>query len=1464
QKSGCYECGVQGHFKRECPKLKNNNNQDNQGGRNNAPARVYAVGRAGADPDANVELHVKSPNSPIQHRSNARRARFRLELDVVSDETAHVVTVMFDDIVKELVKYVVEDSDTKASNSVDEEPIEDKDETAWKNLTHNRKKRTMVPKEHSKGMMDVIGWDFVLYNMYLHQTVLSEPEAPEEASPSPDYVPRPEHPPSLDYVLGPKHPPSPDYVYLSQSTRSYVADFDMEEDPEEDPADYPADGRDDDDDDDDDDESSEDDADDEDNEAYKDDDDDEEEEYLAFETDEPVPTQPSPSLRRAGISVRLLRPMAASMEARIAEYASAPTPLLPLLSPLTPLSYPIPHIPSPSLHVPSPPTTSPTYIEAPLCYKDVGIWLRDASPSTQHPSDIPSPPLLLPSTTHRDNIPEANMPLRKRARFTALAFRFKFKESSATAAARQHGLDIATVQAIDCNKAVYTELLACQAEVRALHEQIRVLQRQIQQGHNRTRDLEPVRDSEPQDRPADAVNTIPFKMTLKRTVITTTPITDAQIKALIAQRVATGLAEYEATGEVVVTEMIVTIPELAKEDKHLLLVSVPIVTSSNNLKVKGTDVLSYNQRFQELALVCLRMFPKESDEVKKYVGGLPDLIQGSCAPKCTNCKRTGYLARDYRSQPVVANNLKTPGENQRVLTFFECRAYGHFKKDCSKLKNKNQGNQARNGNVVARAYVMGNAGTNLNSNVVTGTFLLNNHYALILFNTDAHRSFVSIAFSSLIDIIPTTLDYGYDVHLFNIDLMPVELGSFDVIIVMDWLSKYHVVIFCDEKIVCIPFRNKTLIVRGDGSDNGHGSQLNIISCTKTQKYLLKGCPIFLAHVTTKKSEVKSEEKRLEDVPIFETFLKYFLRTCRELNKLTVKNRYPLPRIDNLFDQLQGSSVCSKIDLRSGYHQLRVREEDISKTAFRTRYGNYKFQVILFCLTNAPAVFMDLMNSNKQEHEEHLKIILELLKKEEMYEKFSKCVVLTQNEKVIAYASRQLKIHEKNYTTHDMELGAVKELNMRQHRWFELLSDYDYKIRHHPGKANAVAGALSRKERNQPLQIQALFMTIGFDLPKQILEAQTEARKPENLRAEDVGGMLVETPGESKNLTKEKLEPCIDETLYFNNRSWLLCYANLRTLIMHDSHKSKHSVQPSSDKIYQDKKQLYLCPNIKADNSTYVSKCLTCLKVKAEHQKPSGWLRVFQKALGTRLDRSMAYHPQTDVQSKRTIQMLEDMLRAYVIDFGNGWERHLPLIEFSYNNSYHASIKAAHLRHFMKSYANVRRKPLEIQVGDRVMLKVSPWKGVIRFGKWGKLNARYIGPFKVLAKVGTVAYKLELPQQLSRVHSTFHVSNLKKCLSDEPLAILLDEIHIDDKLHFVEEPVEIIDREVKQLNQSRIPIINVRWNSRRGLEFIWEREDQFQKEVFASLHKNCTLDKCRILRLVDKAPLTGEDYKKLLF
>ncbi|KAI3804484.1 hypothetical protein L1987_26058 [Smallanthus sonchifolius] len=375
-------------------------------------------------------------------------------------------------------------------------------------------------------------------------------------------------------------------------------------------------------------------------------------------------------------------------------------------------------------------------------------------------------------------------------------------------------------------------------------------------------------------------------------------------------------------------------------------------------------------------------------------------------------------------------------------------------------------------------------------------------------------------------------------------------------------------------------------------------------------------------------------------------------------------------------------------------------------------------------------------------------------------------VLMQRGKVMAYASRKLKIHEKNYTTHDLELGAVvfalkiwrhylygtkceiftnhkslqyifnqKELNMRQRRWVELLNDYDFNIRYHPGKANVVADALShyRVKKLARIYIDEIFSRHG--VPLNIIS---------------------------------------DRDGRFTSRFW----------------------------------------------------------------------QSIQTALGTQLNLSTAYHPQTDGQSERTIQTLEDMLRACVIDFKGNWDLHLPLVEFSYNNSYHTSIDMAP---FEALYSRKCRSPIcwteigEAQItgpeliqetSEKIMLirdnlLVSPWKGVVRFGKKGKLAPRFVCPFKILERIWKVAYKLDLPKELNNVHPTFHVSNLKKCLADENLQIPLDEVHIDESMHFVEKLVEITDREVKQLKRSRIPIVKVRWESKRGPEFTWEHEDQIK-------------------------------------
>ncbi|GKA20595.1 putative reverse transcriptase domain-containing protein [Tanacetum coccineum] len=461
-------------------------------------------------------------------------------------------------------------------------------------------------------------------------------------------------------------------------------------------------------------------------------------------------------------------------------------------------------------------------------------------------------------------------------------------------------------------------------------------------------------------------------------------------------------------------------------------------------------------------------------------------------------------------------------------------------------------------------------------------------------------------------------------------------------------------------------------------------------------------------------------------------------------------------------------------------------------------------------------------------------------------------VLMQKEKVIAYASRQLKVHEKNYTTHDLELAVVVfALKMWRHYLYgtKCVVFTDHKNSLPSGKGKCGSRCFERKERIKPLRVQALVMTIRLNLPKQILNAQAEVRKEENFVNEDLQDKMYQDLKKLYWWPNMKAE--IATYVKIPQWKWENITMDFVTklpktetgqdtiwVIVDRLTKYAHFLPIREDETLEKLTRQYL--------KEVISRHGVPVSIISDHDGKftSHFWKSLHKALDTQLDMSTTYHPQTDGQSERTIQTLEDMLRACVLDFGKGWDKHLPLVEFSYNNSYHTSIKAAP---FEALYGRKCQSPIYwAEVGDSQLIgpeiihettemiiqiksRIQATCDLIRFGKRGKLNPRYIGPFKIIAKVRTVAYRLELPEQLSRDHSTFHVSNLKKCMSDKTLAIPLDEIQTNDKLYFIEEPVEIMDREVKRLKQSRIPIFKVRWNSRRGPEFTWEHEDQMQQK-----------------------------------
>nr|GEY34103.1 putative reverse transcriptase domain-containing protein [Tanacetum cinerariifolium]GEY35669.1 putative reverse transcriptase domain-containing protein [Tanacetum cinerariifolium] len=852
-----------------------------------------------------------------------------------------------------------------------------------------------------------------------------------------------------------------------------------------------------------------------------------------------------------------------------------------------------------------------------------------------------------------------------------------------------------------------------------------------------------------------------------------------------------------------------------------------------NHTMVGAGHAAYTDRFHELARLVSHLVTLKSRMIKEYVYGLASQIRGMVAaiePKSIQKavhisgaltyeavrngsikkveKRgrrdnTGHLAKDCRGVPRNVNPVNA--RNPPVRACYECGSTDHVRSACPRL-NRAQGPEGSCPNQVI-ANNRGEGHGNQENQARGRAFMLG-------------ADFVSTTFIPLLDIESSELGFRYEIeiasgqlveidkvikgcqleiegHVFDINLIPFGHGSFDVIIGMDWLSNYNAEIIFYEKVVRIPLLDgKVLRVLGERSEKKVRLLISTKASDKKQgeivvvRVFLEVSPNDLSRlppiqeiefrielipgaVPIAKSPYHLEPFELEELSgqLKELHDKGFIRPSsspwgapilfvkkkngsfrmcidyRELNKLTVKNRYPLPRIDDLFDQLQGPYLD-------------------------------KFVI----------VFIDdilIYSKTQKEHVEHLRLVLGLLKKEKLYAKFSKCEFWLREVQFLRHVINGDGIH---VDPSKIEGGEEQELA------FQRLKD---KL------CNAYVLALPDGLKDFVVYCDAFRIGLGCVLMQKV---KAEYQRPSGFLQQPEFSIWKWEGITIDFVTK------LPRTISGHDTIWV---------IVDRLAKSAYFLPMRKDYKMDRLARLYL---------NEIS---------------------MQEALGTQLDMSMAYHPQTDGQSERTIQTLEDILRACVMEFRRSWDVHLSLVEFLYNNTYNSCVRCALFktlygrkcrspimwaeikdrlkatRDCQKSYADKRREPLEFSVGDSVLLKVSPWKGVVRFGKEGKLAPRFVGLFEIIKKVGHVAYRLDLSKELNGVHDTFYVSNLKKCLADPTLQVPLDEIQVDAKLNFIEEPVEILDKEFKKLKRSRTAIVKVRWNSKRSPEFMWEREDQMK-------------------------------------
>nr|GEV65222.1 hypothetical protein [Tanacetum cinerariifolium] len=748
---------------------------------------------------------------------------------------------------------------------------------------------------------------------------------------------------------------------------------------------------------------------------------------------------------------------------------------------------------------------------------------------------------------------------------------------------------------------------------------------------------------------------------------------------------------------------------------------------------------------------------------------------------CYKCGALNHMSRDCKKPMILCYN---------------CNQLGHKSNEClnpkaieaKPLKSIKEEKVKKTGipSLTARAYMMANEGDKVVRDVVTCTILVNSIPARVVYNSGASISFVSFKFSKNLSTPPNKLPFPLEVEIagdeivvvskvyrdieieidgsvFKIDLTHIVLGAFDIVIGMDWLDWYNANILCSQKLVrVVNPQGREIIIYGDKRK----SEFKLCSMMKARKYMSRGCQAYMAHVV----DTNVEKKSAKDVPVVNEFLDVFL------------------------EDLSGLRRFLKIDLRSSYHQLKVREEDIPKTVFRMHYGHYEFVVMTFGLTNASKIFMDLMNrvcrpmldksvivfidgilvysNSKKEHEAHLREVLETLRKERLYAKFTKC---------------EFWLQENQNLGHVVTFKGIKV---------------------DPDKIKAVMNWQTPRD-NTPF-------AWGEEQEKAFVTLRRR---------------LCETP-------ILVLPQGTEDMVVYSDAS----YSGLGCVLMQRGKiDARHGVPVS-------------------------------IVLDRDGRFTLNFWQDFQEELGTRLHMSTMFHPQMDGQSKRIIQTFEDMLRACVIDFGGNWDDHLPLVEFAYNNSYHTSIKMPpyemlygrkcrtpvcwdevgsrelastdvvlattekieiirerlkEVQDRWKSYANRRRIPIKFNVGDFIMLKVSPWKGVMRFKNKGKLSPRFIRPFKILKRVGEVAYVLELTEEMKGIHNTFHVSYLRECLADESNVIALDEVEISPELNFQEEQVAILGRKSRQLRNKEILLVKVEWKHQKGKSIIWEPEEKMR-------------------------------------